>query len=126
MANQHIDKQVDQDDPLDPAVERVRRKLVRFMAINLGLLFLAVMAVVLALVYRASQTPPEEEIAASGPFAEQAQIVLPAGARILGHTLDGNRMMIDVELPGQQRAFFLYDLAQGRMAGRYEVTEQAQ
>src|SRR5262245_27019369 len=32
----------DEEKPLDPAAERVRRKLVRFMAINLGLLFTAV------------------------------------------------------------------------------------
>ncbi|PDQ22485.1 fimbrial protein, partial [Mesorhizobium sanjuanii] len=31
------------EKPLDPEVESVRRKLVRFMAINLGLLFLALM-----------------------------------------------------------------------------------
>ena len=46
-----------EDKPLDPAVERVRRKLVRFMAINLGLLFAALMAVVAAVVYKAGQTP---------------------------------------------------------------------
>jgi hypothetical protein len=41
------------DEQLDPATERVRRKLVRFMAINLGILFVALMAVVIAIVYRA-------------------------------------------------------------------------
>ena len=36
----------EEEKPLDPNVEKVRRKLVRFMGINLGLLFLALMAVV--------------------------------------------------------------------------------
>jgi hypothetical protein len=49
-----------EDKPLDPAVDRVRRKLVRFMAINLGLLFLALMAVVLAIVYRWTREPEPE------------------------------------------------------------------
>ncbi|RUU07680.1 fimbrial protein, partial [Mesorhizobium sp. M6A.T.Ca.TU.002.02.2.1] len=31
----------DEEKPLDPEVEKVRKKLVRFVAINLGLLFLA-------------------------------------------------------------------------------------
>ena len=48
----------DDEKPLDPAAERVRRKLVRFMAINLGILFLALMAVVAALVYKSMTVPP--------------------------------------------------------------------
>ena len=47
----------DEDKPLDPAVEQVRRKLVRFVAINLGLLFIALMAVVGALVYKSGHAP---------------------------------------------------------------------
>ena len=42
----------EEEKPLDPAVEKVRRKLVRFVAINLGLLFVALMAVVGAIVYK--------------------------------------------------------------------------
>ena len=43
----------EEEKPLDPAVEKVRKKLVRFVAINLGLLFVALMAVVGAIVYKA-------------------------------------------------------------------------
>ena len=56
MANEQDDKD---EKPLDPAAERVRRKMVRFMGINLGILFAAVMAVVLALVYKSVSTAPE-------------------------------------------------------------------
>ena len=55
----------DDEKPLDPAAERVRRKLVRFMAINLGILFLALMAVVAALVYKSMTVPPEAPAVAS-------------------------------------------------------------
>ena len=50
MARPALDDE--KEKPLDPAVEKVRRKLVRFVAINLGLLFIALMAVVAALVYK--------------------------------------------------------------------------
>ncbi|TIT86625.1 MAG: fimbrial protein, partial [Mesorhizobium sp.] len=36
----------DEEKPLDPAAEKVRRKLIRFMIVNLGLLFLALMVVI--------------------------------------------------------------------------------
>ena len=52
MANRVLDDE-NEEKPLDPAMERVRRRLVRFVGINLGLLFIALMAVVVAIVYRA-------------------------------------------------------------------------
>ena len=57
----------DEDEkPLDPAVENVRRKLVRFVGINLALLFLALMAVVAAIVYKSrTQGPAPAAISAS-------------------------------------------------------------
>ena len=77
----------EQEKPLDPAVEKVRRKLVRFVAINLGLLFIALMAVVAALVYKSrTAAPPATEIAVEAPSPEgiaEGRIELPAGARIV-------------------------------------------
>src|SRR5690606_29941020 len=87
-------------NPPDPAVERVRGKLVRFMIINLGLLFLALMAVVIAIVYRSGsrQAPPvaaapELPLPAPGEVLG-GDIVLPEGARIAGHALFGNRVSL--------------------------------
>ncbi|TIT59038.1 MAG: fimbrial protein, partial [Mesorhizobium sp.] len=48
----------DEEKPLDAEVEKVRGKLIRFMAVNLGLLFLALMVVIAALVYKARNAPP--------------------------------------------------------------------
>ncbi|RVC34689.1 fimbrial protein, partial [Mesorhizobium sp. M7A.F.Ca.CA.004.04.2.1] len=67
----------DQDKPLDPEVEKVRRKLVRFVGINLGLLFLALMVVIGALVYKARNAPP-----ANPPLAGDIQT--PAGEPVNG------------------------------------------
>ncbi len=119
------------DKPLDPAAERVRRKLVRFMAINLGVLFLALMAVVIAIVYRFVSTAPEQEAAvpaviselpAPPPGAEiSGQIALPDGARLISHSLSGAHLTLDVAVEGQ-RQILIYDVAQGRMIGRFTLT----
>ena len=55
-----VDDDDEREKPLDPAVERVRGKLIRFMLVNLGLLFVALMAVAIAIVYRTGnrQAPP--------------------------------------------------------------------
>jgi hypothetical protein len=119
--------QDDEDKPLDPAVEKVRKKLVRFIAINIGLLLVALMAVVLAIVYKARTSSPRTVVAgeiASPEGMIEADIVLPAGARLLSQSLSGNRILLDAELSDGSRALFLYDVAERRMIGRFSITPQ--
>lgn len=116
-----------EEKPLDPAVEKVRKKLVRFVAINLGLLFVALMAVVAAIVYKSGRSDQQ----AAGPTSVvpspaeggtiEGDIVLPAGARLLSHSLSGDRILLDAELAGGGRALFLYDIAEKRMIGRFSL-----
>jgi hypothetical protein len=122
----------DEDEkPLDPAVEKVRRKLVRFAIINLGLLFIALMAVLAAIVYK-TNFKPEAPAVNSGAVvpspSEQAfmsgDIALPTGARIVSQSLSGNRISIVTELSDGSHVIFLYDFAERRMIGRFVVTAQ--
>jgi hypothetical protein len=105
-----------EEKPLDPAAERVRRKLVRFMAINLGILFAAVIVVLAALVYKSVRTPtlPATSV--------DAEIALPAGAKMIGHGFANGQFSIDAELADGSRTIFVYDVAAQRMVGRYRVT----
>lgn len=114
--------------PLDPAVERVRRKLVRFVAINLGLLFLALMAVALAIVYKtrtedeAGQTASINERQLAMPGEElSGEILLPAGTTILSHGLSGTRLTLHCALADGNSAIFIYDVVAGRLVGRFDV-----
>jgi hypothetical protein len=115
------------EKPLDPAVEKVRKKLVRFVAINLGLLFVALMAVVAAIVYKSGQSTPESANPASAvPSPAEGgmlagDIVLPAGARLLSQSLSGNRIALDAELADGSRTIFLYDIAEKRVVGQFAV-----
>ena len=116
----------DEEKPLDPGVESVRKKLVRFMAINLGLLFLALMVVIAALVYKARNAPPANPPLASDipvPAGEPltGDIVLPVGAKIASQSLSGNRISIDAELADGSRTVFVYDIAERRIVGRFAI-----
>lgn len=129
MARPGLDDE--EEKPLDPAVENVRRKLVRFVAINLGLLFLALMAVVGALVYKsATATPPPAPAGEAGmevPSPEgivEGRIPLPSGARIVSQSLSGNRLSLSLELSDGGRAIYIYDVASRRMVGRFAVVEE--
>jgi hypothetical protein len=125
MANPALE---DEEKPLDPAVESVRRKMMRFMLVNLGLLFIALMAVVGAIVYKSRTATPEAppvaglSAPADGGMIEGA-IALPAGARIVSQSLSGDRISLQVEESGGQRVLYLYDLAAQRMVGRFVVKD---
>ncbi|MBP0438116.1 fimbrial protein [Tianweitania sediminis] len=117
----------DENKPLDPAVERVRRKLVRFMAINLGLLFVALMAVVLAIVYRWTRDPePAQDAVALGSAeipgeAVRRQVPLEPGTRVHSQALSGDRVSLHVETAGGARQLVIYDFAQGRIIAQLDL-----
>src|SRR5690606_37570990 len=99
-------------------VERVRRKLLRFMVINLSLLFGAVIIVVAAIVYRSAtkDTPPAAaDIAVPSGEVVSADIPMPAGARIVSQSLSGSRVSLDVEAAGGERQLIVYDFAERRV-----------
>lgn len=115
-----------EDKPLDPAVERLRRRLVRFVGINLGILFIALMAVAVALVYRMNVWTPSAQQTATSlvPGDEEVfegRIALPEGAQVNSHAVSGDRLTLDVELANGARAIFLYDMALQRMIGRFDI-----
>ncbi|GLS39550.1 fimbrial protein [Mesorhizobium tianshanense] len=120
----------DEEKPLDPEVEKVRRKLVRFVAINLGLLFLALMVVIAALVYKTRTAPPPANPSLAGdiqvPSGEPltGDIVLPVGAKVVSQSLSGNRLSIDAELADGSRAIFVYDTTERRIVGRFSIRNQ--
>lgn len=124
---QDDDDQVE-EKPLDPAVERVRRKLVRFIAINLGILFLALMAVVGALVYRATrvETPaaPIREVPAPADTAAYGEISVPQGARITSQAISGNRLSLSLDLADGTRSIYIYDMAEARLIARFDIKEE--
>ncbi|MBZ9988624.1 fimbrial protein [Mesorhizobium sp. BH1-1-5] len=116
----------DEEKPLDPAAENVRRKLVRFMIVNLGLLFLALMVVIGALVYKARNAPvaglaPAGDVQAPAGAPLSGDIVLPVGAKVVSQSLSGNRLSIDAELADGSRSIFVYDIAERRIIGQFAI-----
>jgi hypothetical protein len=117
----------EEEKPLDPAVEKVRRKLVRFVAINLGLLFIALMAVVAALVYKSRTAPPSAEVAVQTPAPQgvaEGRIALPTGARIVSQSLSGDRISLQLDLADGSRAIYLYDTAARRVIAKFAISDE--
>jgi hypothetical protein len=114
----------DEEAPLDPAAERLRRKLARLLLVSGGIMLLGFIAVFAAIVYKLGVLGEDEPAAASVPgFAEpvEARIGLPAGARLLDAELDGERALLTIEGDGGSRELVYVDLATGRVLGRYAI-----
>lgn len=72
-----------QEPPLDPAMERVRRKMIRLLIISIGIMVIGLIAVLSAVVYKINQAPDTAE-------SETAQSDIPGqspGADIPGQTV---------------------------------------
>lgn len=117
------DDDLNDEKPIDPAFEPVRRKLVRFMAINLGVLLIALMAVVLAIVYRTTRASEEKPApVAESPVRVNSDVLqsipLLNGSRVTGHTLSGDRVSVDMIAPDGSRSLVIYDYVAGRVIAR--------
>ena len=103
------------EEPLDPAVERLRRKMVRLLAVSIGVMMIGVMAVLAAVVYRS--------VDAGGPKARdgaELALALPAGAEIRSVALDGDRALVHAATADGIRMYLVH-LADGRILATYTL-----
>lgn len=117
----------EEEQPLDPAVEKVRRKMVRFFAINIGILMLALMAVLAAIVYKSTRETGDDAAAVNaavpgeGGGFSSAPIVIGAGERVVSQSLDGGRVSLLIEAEDGRQTLLIADLASGRVVARIPV-----
>lgn len=120
--------EADAEQPLDPAMELVRRKLVRLQLVSGGIFLVCFMAVVAAIVYKVSQRPAAAPaVIASGGLAvpsEQplaATAALPAGFAVQTVSVAGNQIVFYGLLDGGGKVF-VFDLALRRIVADVTVT----
>jgi hypothetical protein len=128
MSNAALDDEPEK--PLDPAMEKVRRKMIRLLAISISVMMAGLMAVLFAIVYKMNSRPDASltETAVTMPTGTDeiaGTIALPEGARINGQSLSGNRIMLDLSFPNGKRELVVFDMAANRFAARYTLTNVA-
>lgn len=101
------------DEPLDPAVERVRIKLARLMALGIGTLLIGVVAVFGAVIYRSAGE-------GSTPAGGEARFELVPGATLEGASLGDGGLLMRIAMPDGTTQLVVLDAATG--AARLRVT----
>ncbi len=124
-----MENKINEDEPLDPVMEKVRVKMVRLLGISIGLMLLALITVLGAVVYKISQgsqeAEGESEVNQSTsseksilPFLENLEVDLPEGARVVSSSLSNNNIMLDLRMVDGGRQFWILDLSSGKIISR--------
>ncbi len=120
--------QVNQDDleekPLDPDMEKVRRKMVRLLAVSIGIMFIGLMAVLGAIVYKFTQEDASgsgSQIAAGstmtlpGDDVREAVATLPQGFAVQSVALDDVRIGFFGRAADGSQRLIIHDVSLGRI-----------
>ena len=102
------------DEPLDPKVEAVRRKLVRLLAVSGGVMLLGFAALIVAVLYRLN-AEPDVPVAAG-----TREIAVPDGATVLSTAISANRVALTLRLPDGSRVIRVHD-TEGRLVVEYAL-----
>ncbi|MCZ4074173.1 MULTISPECIES: hypothetical protein [Agrobacterium] len=127
-----IEQDEQEDKPLDPAMEKVRRKMIRLQIVSGSVMFISLMAVFGAVVYKAMgpskavQTQGEAPNLAvptgNGPLAVTAS--LPQGFTIDNVSYSGGDMLFYGRLANGTRKALVFNVAAGRFLADVTVDGQ--
>ncbi|WP_137131694.1 hypothetical protein [Rhizobium sp. FY34] len=127
----HLEPETQEEEPLDPVMEAVRRKMVRLQVVSGGIMFISLMAVLLAVVYKVRNAPqPAPTSLATGagfavpadqPLAVTAR--LPTGFEIRSVSQSGSQILFYGVLAGVQKVM-IFDLSVGRIVADVTVADR--
>lgn len=118
----------EEDKPLDPAMEKIRRKMVRLLVVSSSVIILGLMAVVFSIVYKIDRNKPDQSrlpatstAAADVVPAAQQSITLPTGFVLEGSSLSGNRLLMSGTDANGGKRLIVYDIGTGKPVTEIEV-----
>ncbi|WP_375650807.1 hypothetical protein [Bartonella sp. OT172YNZD] len=110
-----------QDLPLDPAVERVRKKLMGLMIISVLITLFLILTVLFLIVYKVIATgsaPKQTELSSSPnikPHVIHHTLSLPEKTQILSQSLSEHNIVLKVLTPEGQTKFMIYNYHTGAL-----------
>jgi hypothetical protein len=118
----------DDQEPLDPALEKIRRKMVRLLVISSSVIVLGLMAVLGSIVYKANKnsaatSAQQTMLAPSAVAAAQQTVALPKGFTLESTTVDGNRIWFMGTVDGKH-LMIVHDIGTGKTLTEISVVPQ--
>jgi hypothetical protein len=117
MTNFEPDDQ--EEKPLDPALENVRRKMMRLQIVSVVIMVVSLMAVFGAVVYKTMRPEPRAPGASASNVPSDAPIAataaLPPGFSVQSVALSGNQVLFYGANAAGQRQAIVFDYGIGRI-----------
>ncbi|WP_208436216.1 hypothetical protein [Bartonella phoceensis] len=121
-----------QDPPLGPAVERVRKKLIRLMIISIAITLILMLAVLFGIIYKIIATgpaPKQTDLFFSHDTNQEVvhhTISLPKNTQILSQSLSERNIVLKILTPDGQTKFMIYNYHTGALISvlSVEATEE--
>ncbi|MFC4626269.1 hypothetical protein ACFO1V_13825 [Daeguia caeni] len=120
-------------------MEKVRRKMIRLLAVSIGVMLVGLMAVLGAVVYKINKSSdepkPETHSEIPGqqtpalpepPKMVESQINLVTGSRLLSQSLSGNQLSLEILMPDGGTELLIYDYREARIVGRVKLGSDEQ
>ncbi len=120
-------KPVEQEDkPLDPVMENVRRKMIKLQLVSAGVMVVMLMVVLSAIVYKLTrpgkvETVQTTSVAVPGDAPVVATAALPAGFEVSDVALSGGQILFYGSVPGGERKAIVFDIAASRVVADVSV-----
>ncbi|MCZ2328887.1 hypothetical protein [Bartonella sp. F02] len=115
------------NDPLDPAVERIRKKLMRLMLISISITIALILAVLGGVIYKIIAHEPATKDTKlfsapnTGSEITSHTLRLPEKTQILSHSLSEKNIMLHVLTPNGQTQFMIYNYYTGELISTLSV-----
>ncbi|MGL4404866.1 MAG: hypothetical protein ACRCT6_03840 [Notoacmeibacter sp.] len=106
-------EEIEDDKPLDPAIEAVRKRLARLMVVSIGIMMVGLLAVLGAIVYKT--TGRTEVSTGSGTLA------IPDGMTVVDHSLDGDRISLRLRGIDGRETIMLFSVNNGTVTGEWPI-----
>ncbi|KQY11211.1 DUF6476 family protein [Rhizobium sp. Root482] len=125
MSTRKPDEQ--EEKPLDPVMENVRRKMIRLQLVSAGVMVVMLMVVLGAIVYKLTRPsdrdqPQPAAIAVPSDAPLAAIAVLPAGFVVSDVALSGGQILFYGADTGGESKAIVFDIAAGRIVADISVT----
>jgi hypothetical protein len=123
----NIENDDQEDKPLDPVMENVRRKMVRLQLVSGGIMLLMFMAVLAAIVYKVTSSDGKPQVQSADGLSVpsdapiQASVTLPDGFAVSAVSHSDARILFYGVLADGSRKAFLYDIAANRIVAEIDV-----
>lgn len=114
-----------EDKPLDPAMENVRRKMIKLQLVSAGVMVVMLMAVLGTIVYKLTRTDGKAPVQTTAVVPSEAPVnavaALPAGFTVTNVAFSGSQVLFYGNLPGAEPRAIVFDIGTGRIVADITV-----